>query len=102
MGYNSPGKSPFEEVIINPTIVWPQTQLQGGNTAPSLKENWIKDLLSMAPPQKRQCQRMLKVKSLSRVRLFATLWTVAHQAPLSMKQISFRKRQESQLIYFKS
>ena len=25
-----------------------------------------------------------KVKSLSRVRLFATLWTVAHQAPLSM------------------
>ena len=61
MGYNSPGKSPFEEVIINPTIVWPQTQLQGGNTAPSLKENWIKDLLSMAPPQKRQCQRMLKL-----------------------------------------
>ena len=26
----------------------------------------------------------LKVKSLSRVRLFATLWTVAHQAPPSM------------------
>ena len=26
---------------------------------------------------------ILKVKSLSRVRLFATLWTVAHQAPLS-------------------
>ena len=26
----------------------------------------------------------LKVKSLSRVRLFATPWTVAHQAPLSM------------------
>ena len=25
-----------------------------------------------------------EVKSLSRVRLFATLWTVAHQAPLSM------------------
>ena len=25
-----------------------------------------------------------KVKSLSRVRLFATLWTVAYQAPLSM------------------
>ena len=25
-----------------------------------------------------------KVKSLSRVRLFATLWTVAHQAPPSM------------------
>ena len=26
----------------------------------------------------------MKVKSLSRVRLFATPWTVAHQAPLSM------------------
>ena len=26
----------------------------------------------------------VKVKSLSRVRLFATPWTVAHQAPLSM------------------
>ena len=26
-----------------------------------------------------------KVKSLSRVQLFATLWTVAHQAPLSME-----------------
>ena len=26
----------------------------------------------------------VKVKSLSRVRLFATLWTVAHQAPPSM------------------
>ena len=25
-----------------------------------------------------------KVKSLSRVRLFATLWSIAHQAPLSM------------------
>ena len=28
---------------------------------------------------------IVKVKSLSRVRLFATLWTVAHQAPLSME-----------------
>ena len=27
---------------------------------------------------------MMKVKSLSRVRLFAIPWTVAHQAPLSM------------------
>ena len=27
----------------------------------------------------------MKVKSLSRVRLFATLWTVGHQAPLSME-----------------
>ena len=27
----------------------------------------------------------MSVKSLSRVRLFATPWTVAHQAPLSME-----------------
>ena len=27
----------------------------------------------------------MKVKSLSRVRLFVTPWTVAHQAPLSME-----------------
>ena len=26
----------------------------------------------------------MKVKSLSRVRLFGTLWTIAYQAPLSM------------------
>ena len=29
-------------------------------------------------------ERKVKVKSLSHVQLFATLWTVAHQAPLSM------------------
>ena len=28
--------------------------------------------------------RQVKVKSLSRVRLFATLWTIAYQAPPSM------------------
>ena len=28
--------------------------------------------------------KLVKVKSLSRVQLFATLWTVAHQAPPSM------------------
>ena len=30
-------------------------------------------------------ERKKKVKSLSRVRLFATPWTVAHQAPPSME-----------------
>ena len=39
-------------------------------------------------PKERQCQRMLKVKvkvkSLSRVRLFANPWTVAYQAHPSM------------------
>ena len=31
-----------------------------------------------------QCQRKVKVKSLSRVQLFGTPWTVAYQAPPSM------------------
>ena len=30
------------------------------------------------------CVRALVLSSFSRVQLFATLWTVAHQAPLSM------------------
>ena len=30
--------------------VWPQTKQKGGNTAPPITENWIRDLLSMAPP----------------------------------------------------
>ena len=30
-------------------------------------------------------KRKVKVKSLTSVRLFATPWTVAHQAPLSMR-----------------
>ena len=36
--------------------------------------------------QQKTCSRILrvKVKSLSLVQLFATLWTVAHQAPPSM------------------
>ena len=38
---------------------------------------WKHGVLTTRPPRK-------KVKSLSRVRLFATPWTVAHQAPLSM------------------
>ena len=36
-------------------------------------------------PKERQCQRMLKVKPLSRIQLFATPLTVAHQAPWSME-----------------
>ena len=32
-----------------------------------------------------QISMHFEVKSLSRVRLFATPWTVAHQAPLSMR-----------------
>ena len=37
------------------------------------------------PPPNSKWKWKVKVKSLSRVRLFATPWTVAHQAPLSMR-----------------
>ena len=37
-------------IFIISTIVWSQVKQQGRNIAPFSKENWIKDLLSMAPP----------------------------------------------------
>ena len=36
--------------FITSTMVWLQVKQQGGNTAPPITENWIKNLLSMAPP----------------------------------------------------
>ena len=53
---------------------------------------WDRSIADLAKEQQKvQCDTMegdrkrnQKVKSLSRVRLFATLWTVAHQAPPSM------------------
>ena len=58
--YNSPGslgacwhKSFWRRTAIaaiTPTIVWPQAKLQGGEEFYPSTENWIKDLLSMAPP----------------------------------------------------
>ena len=42
---------------------------------------WQADALPSEPPGKTQ----VKVKSLSRVRLFATPWTVAYQSPQSME-----------------
>ena len=53
--------------------------------------HWGQQLASSACPRGRRlvgqpvlCPLKVRVKSLSRVRLFATQWTVAHQAPLSM------------------
>ena len=43
----------FKEVhniFITYTIVWPHIKQQGGNIAPPINKNWIKDLLSMAHP----------------------------------------------------
>ena len=39
-------------IFIISSIVWPQVKQQGGNTAPPSTENWIKVLLSMAPPMR--------------------------------------------------
>ena len=38
---------------------------------------------NMEIPEKKAKNRLTKLVPLSRVRLFATPWTVAHQAPLS-------------------
>ena len=37
-------------IFITTTIVWSQVKQQGGNTAPPITENGIKDLLSMVLP----------------------------------------------------
>ena len=37
-------------IFITSTIVWPQISSREGTQLHSSKENWIKDLLSMAPP----------------------------------------------------
>ena len=66
--------------------------------SPEAPEVWVKEALkgdgdagcsvlcsmciSLGPPEK-QNQQGQSVQSLSRVRLCATPWTVAHQAPLS-------------------
>ena len=36
-------------IFITSTIVWSQVRQKGGNTAPPINRNWIKDLLSKAP-----------------------------------------------------
>ena len=69
------------------------------SVSPEAPEVWVKEALkgdgdagcsvlcsvciSLGPPEK-QNQQGQSVQSLSRVRLCATPWTVAHQAPLSM------------------
>ena len=45
---------------------------------------WIIGFIERVKTYTLPCKIKVKVKSLSRVRLFATLWTVEHQAPPSM------------------
>ena len=52
-----------------------------------MQETWVLSLGQENPLEKgmdTHSKVKVKVKSLSRVQLFATLWTVAYQAPLSM------------------
>ena len=37
-------------IFITSTLVWPQVKYREGTQPDPSKENWIKDLLSMAPP----------------------------------------------------
>ena len=53
---------------------------QGCTERPSFRVTKLPQMLSVQKERKWK-----KVKSLSRLRLFATPWTVAHQAPLSME-----------------
>ena len=66
---------PASQVVMLPT--------QGSN--PHLL-HWQMDSLplSLQGSSLRLCKERKKVKSLSRVQLFVTLWTVVHQAPPSM------------------
>ena len=66
---------PASQVVMLPT--------QGSN--PHLL-HWQMDSLplSLQGSSSRLCKERKKVKSLSRVQLFVTLWTVVHQAPPSM------------------
>ena len=64
---------------------------------PAMWENWVQSLglgrstgegngyrLQYSDLENSMDRKKVKVKSLSHVSLFATLWTAAHQAPLSM------------------
>ena len=54
-------------IFIISIMVWSQIKQQGGNTAPPFIENWIKDLLSMAPPIRTRPSFPLKSVSLIRM-----------------------------------
>ena len=81
MGYSLPGSSArgiFQVRVLDWVVIsFPRGSCQPGTEpwSPALQA----DTLQSEPPGK------VNVKSLSPVRLFATLWTVAHQAPPSMR-----------------
>ena len=70
-------------IFISSTIIWPQVNSREGTQPHPTTENWIKDILSMAPPIRTRPSFPLwkkerkKVNSLICAQLFATPWTVA-------------------------
>ena len=88
MDCNSPGSSVHG--ILQARILECQALLQAifptqGLNPPLLHlTHWQAGSLPLAPPGKPSFIMKVKVKSLSPVRLFATPWTVAYQAPPSM------------------
>ena len=71
-GYWSGLPFPSPEDLPNPRIEPTSPALAGG-------------LFTTEPPEESPDVSRVKVKLLSRVRLFATPWTLAHQAPPSME-----------------
>ena len=52
-------------IFITSTIVWPQVSRREGTQLYSSKENWIKDLLSMALPFRIRPQSVYPIRKLS-------------------------------------
>ena len=57
---------------------------QGSNSSLLILLHWQECSLPLVPPGKPNVRMLLLLSRFSHVRFFATLWTVAHQAPLSM------------------
>ena len=91
----APKNSCFRTVVLEKTVESPLDTKKIKPVNPKGNQSWIfiesTDAYASIPWQPDWCEilthwkrKKVKVKLLSRVRLFATPWTVAHQAPASM------------------
>ena len=81
MGY-SPAATTAKSLQSSPTLCNPIDGSPTGSTIPGILQ--ARTLEWAAVSYSNACKWKVKVKSLSRVRLFATPWTTAYQAPPSM------------------
>ena len=81
MGY-SPAATTAKSLQSSPTLCNPIDGSPAGSTIPGILQ--ARTLEWAAVSYSNACKWKVKVKSLSRVRLFATPWTTAYQAPPSM------------------